>query len=267
MKEKQEKQEKKEKKWALNILTIVFILVFLASGLYLLRYYMTAKNAEGALNELVELRAESEAEDDGIEVKTPEGKTILKKYKKLYKRNSDLIGWITIKNSQIDYPVMQTPNDPEYYLHKNYDKKDDVNGLLFLDAQCDVEDAYNNLMLYGHHMKSGMMFGHLVDYDSKDYYEKHKIIQFDTLYEEREYEVAAAFYSQVYKQDDDVFKYYNWPGHLSEKQFDNYIKNVKKLSQYDTGITPEYGEQLLTLVTCAYHTENGRFVVVARRKK
>ncbi len=256
-----------KKKLITNILIIVFILIFLGSGLYLLRYYMNTKKAAGALDELIELRAESEAEEGGEVVKTPQGKTILKKYKKLYKKNSDLIGWLTIEGTIIDYPVMQTKNDPEYYLHRNYDKKEDVNGLLFVDAKCDVDDSQNNLMVYGHHMKSGMMFGNLVDYDSADFYKKHKTIHFDTLYEEREYEVVAAFYSQVYDTDDDVFKYYNWPGHLTEKQFKNYIKNVKKLSQYDTGITPEYGEQLLTLVTCAYHTEDGRFVVVARRKK
>ena len=162
---------------------------------------------------------------------------------------------------------MQTKNDPELYLHCNYKKEYDVNGLPFLDAKCDVEDMQSNLIMYGHHMKSGLMFAHLVDYDSVDFYKKHPVIQFDTLYEERKYEIVAAFYSQVYKEDQEVFKYYNWPGHLTKKQYNNYVKNVKKLSQYDTGITPEYGEQLITLVTCAYQTEDGRFVVVAKRKE
>ena len=100
---------------------------------------------------------------------------------------------------------------------------------------------------------------------SKNFYEKHKIINFDTLYEKRQYEVVAAFYSKVYKNEEDVFKYYNYPGKLDKKQYANYVKNCRKLSVYDTGVTPSYGEQLLTLVTCAYQTEEGRFVVVARR--
>ena len=99
----------------------------------------------------------------------------------------------------------------------------------------------------------------------KDFYEKHKIINFDTLYEKRQYEVVAAFYSKVYKNEEDVFKYYNYPGKLDKKQYANYVKNCRKLSVYDTGVTPSYGEQLFTLVTCAYQTEEGRFVVVARR--
>ncbi len=256
----------KKRAWMTNVILIVCILVFAGSGLYLLKYYMDARSTENDLQELIELKEESQAEETE-EIQTAQGKKILKKYKKLYKKNNDFIGWIQVKGTEIDYPVMQTKKEPEFYLHKNYEKEYDVNGLPFLDAKCDVEDVHNNLMVYGHHMKSGMMFAHLVDYQTKDFYNKHKTIFFDTLYEEREYEVVAAFYSQIYKDNQDVFKYYAYPGSLSEKAFHTYIKNCKKLSQYDTGITPEYGEQLLTLVTCAYQTEEGRFVVVARRKE
>lgn len=256
----------KKKRWITNAILIVCILVFAGSGLYLLKYYMAARGTENDLEELIELKEESEIEETE-ETETVQGRNILKKYKKLYKKNSDFIGWIQVKGTEIDYPVMQTKEEPEFYLHKNFKKEYDVNGLPFLDAKCDVEDEHNNLMVYGHHMKSGMMFAHLLDYQTKDYYRKHKTVLFDTLYEEREYEVAAAFYSQIYQENEDVFKYYSYPGSLSEKQFNTYIKNCKKLSLYDTGVTPQYGEQLLTLVTCAYQTEEGRFVVMARRKE
>ena len=255
-----------KKKWVMNAALIVCALVFLGSGLYLLRYYMNARQTEGELQDLVDLKSEDDAEAN-TEIKTEKGQVILKKYRKLYKKNPDIIGWVEVKDSQINYPVMQTPDENEYYLHRNYQKEYDVNGLPFLDAHCDENDPNQNLMVYGHHMKSGLMFAHLMDFQTEDFYKKHKIVYFDTLTEEREYEVVAAFYSQIFKEDQDVFKYYNYPGPLSEKQFKTYVKNVKKLSQYDTGITPEYGDQLLTLVTCAYQTEEGRFVVVARRKK
>jgi sortase B len=230
---------------------------------------MSARQTESELDELLQLKTESMEESDteeDEELVTEQGRKILKMYKKLYKKNNDLIGWITVKGTPIDYPVMQTKKEPEYYLHCNYKKEYDVNGLPFLDAVCDAEDNESNLMIYGHHMKSGLMFAHLVDYESEEFYKKHPVVEFDTLYEEREYEIVAAFYSQVYKENQKVFKYYNWPGHLTKKQYRNYVKNIKKLSQYDTGVTPEYGEQLITMVTCAYQTEDGRFVVVARRK-
>ncbi|MFR5970113.1 MAG: sortase domain-bontaining protein [Clostridium sp.] len=172
-----------------------------------------------------------------------------------------------MKNTKIDYPVMQTKKDSEYYLHRNFEKKSDVNGLPFLDAKCGIDELKGNLMVYGHHMKSGLMFAHLEDFEKADFYKKHKTIEFDTLYEKRQYEVVAVFRSKVYKENEDVFKYYRYVGKLSKKQYETYVKNCKKLSIYKDGATPAYGEQLLTLVTCAYHTENGRFVVVARKKR
>ena len=162
---------------------------------------------------------------------------------------------------------MQTKKDSEYYLHRNFEKKSDVNGLPFLDAKCGIDELKGNLMVYGHHMKSGLMFAHLEDFEKADFYKKHKTIEFDTLYEKRQHEVVAVFRSKVYKENEDVFKYYRYVGKLSKKQYETYVKNCKKLSIYKDGATPAYGEQLLTLVTCAYHTENGRFVVVARKKE
>lgn len=255
-----------KKKWIWNIVLAVLLLVFIGSGLYLYDYFRKAKQTEGELGELQQLKTESQGED-GEEIQDSDGRTILKDYRKLYKKNNDLIGWVTVKGTKIDYPVMQTPKDSEFYLHKNYKKEKDINGLPFLDAKCDVEDANSNLMVYGHHMKSGLMFAHLEDFENKDFYQKHKMIEFDTLYEKRQYEVVAVFRSQIYKEEQDVFKYYRYGGALSEKQFSTYVEHCTKLSVHKTGVKPTYGEQLLTLVTCAYHTEEGRFVVVARRKK
>ncbi len=252
-----------KKKWVTNVILFVLLLIFIGSGLYLFRYFWNARQTEDELVELQQLKTE----DVGEEIQSADGYTIMKEYRKLYQKNDDLIGWVTVKNTKIDYPVMQTKKDSEYYLHRNFKKKEDVNGLPFLDAKCDVEDPNSNLMVYGHHMKSGLMFAHLEDFEAKDFYQKHKTIEFDTLYEKRQYEVAAVFRSQIYKENQDVFKYYSYGGPLSERQFNTYVKNCQKLSIHKTGVTPKYGEQLLTLVTCAYHVENGRFVVVAKRKE
>lgn len=265
------------KKIVLNILIVVFALVFIGCGWFLFRYYRDAKETEDQIGELEQIVEESEAEPDDapdvadeIEVKAPSGekKHVLKRYKKLYKKNPDLTGWVKVDDTPINYPVMYTPQDNEYYLHRNFNKEYDVNGLPFLDAVCDPDDVHQNLLIYGHHMRSGMMFAHLLDYESEDFYKKHKIIRFDTLYDRREYEVVAAYRSQVYSENagKNVFKYYEFAGALDEKQYKQYVDGIKSLSVYDTGITPEYGEQLLSLVTCAYHVDEGRFVVVARRK-
>ena len=262
------------KKVILNILIVVFALVFIGCGWYLFSYYWNAKEAGDEIEALSELVEEAEEEPDDapdvsedIEIVAPSGekKHVLKKFKKLYKKNNDVIGWVKVEDTPINYPVMYTPKDNEYYLHRNFDKKEDSNGMPFLDAACDPDDPYNNILIYGHHMRSGMMFAHLEDYEDEDFYKKHKIIEFDTLYEKGQYEVVSVFRSQVYPENKDVFKYYEYIGHLSEKRFNEFVKGIKELSMYKTGVDPEYGEQLLSLVTCAYHVDEGRFVVVARK--
>ena len=160
-----------KKKVMLNVLLVVCILVFVGSGVYLFRYYYAAHETQNELDELIALKEEGQQEADAgtdtVEQSGQNRKKMLKEFKKLYSRNKDICGWIQVENTKIDYPVMLTLEDSEYYLHRNFKKEQDVNGLPFLDAKCDTEDVHNNLMVYGHHMKSGMMFAHLMDFEKE----------------------------------------------------------------------------------------------------
>ena len=189
---------------------------------------------------------------------------ILDEYKTLYQKNKKMVGWLKIEDTDIDYPVMQTVNN-EYYLDHNFDQEYDKNGSLFLDKDCDIVHRNTNLIIYGHHMKSGRMFGNLNQYSSKDYYEKHSKIQFDTIYEKGIYEVMYVFRSRIYNEDEIVFKYYQFLDAESEKEFDSDMQEMAALALYDTGVTASYGDQLLTLSTCDNSETDGRFVVVAKR--
>lgn len=244
-----------------KVLLIIFGLAFIVSAGYLIYYYMSAHEAADHIEDLKELIVERDANGSG-DVAAP-----TKDFTKLYKKNNDFIGWLTIKGTPIDYPVMQTKDENEFYLHRNFDRDYDANGLPFLDANCDLNKPSTNLMIYGHHMKSGMMFASLLNFEKKEYYNKHKKITLDTLNDSREYEIIAAFYSQVYAKDSKEFKFYQFFEADTKKDFEDYISGVKKLSLYDTGITPQLGDELVTLVTCSYHVENGRFAVVGRRIK
>lgn len=184
-------------------------------------------------------------------------------FDELYARNNDFFGWMKIEDTEIDYPVMYTPDEPERYLHMNFDGDYSESGELFMDADCDP-NGYHYL-IYGHHMNNGTMFGSLPDYAEEDYFNAHSRIRFDTRSELGEYEIFAVFYSKVYDDDDDVFKYYQCANLNYEGDYYNYVENVKAMSIYDTGVTPEYGEKILTLSTCNYHTDDGRFVVCARK--
>lgn len=189
---------------------------------------------------------------------------VLKKYEDLFNQNKSLIGWVKIADTVIDYPVMQSV-DNEYYLDHNFHQEYDKNGSIFLDAACSIYPRSTNLIIYGHHMKSGSMFGSLQSYQSESYYQNHKYIMFDTIYEEGTYEVMFAFRDRVYSQEDVNFKYYEFVDANSEEEFNSYMNEMAAVSYYDTGVTAVYGDQLLTLSTCDYQQDNGRFVVVARR--
>lgn len=189
---------------------------------------------------------------------------VLDEYKTLYNKNKSLIGWLKIEGTKIDYPVMQTSNN-EYYLDHNFEQEYDKNGSLFLDKDCDVVKRNTNLIIYGHHMKSGKMFGNLNDYSNEDFAKAHSRITFDTIYEKGTYEVMYVFRSRIYNEDEIVFKYYQFLDATSEQEFNSNMQEMAELSLYDTGVTAVYGDQLLTLSTCDSSETDGRFVVVAKR--
>lgn len=189
---------------------------------------------------------------------------VLEEYQTLYNKNKKLIGWLKIDDTIIDYPVMQTVNN-EYYLDHNFNQEYDKNGSLFLDKACDVVRRNTNLIIYGHHMKSGKMFGNLNSYSNEEYGKKHALIQFDTIYEKGTYEVMYVFRSRIYNEDEVVFKYYQFLDAASEAEFNSNMQEMAALSLYDTGVTARYGDELLTLSTCDSSETDGRFVVVAKR--
>ena len=202
---------------------------------------------------------------------------MLPEYRALYEQNPDLIGWLSIPGTVIDYPVMQTPEDENTYLYLDFEKRENENGSLILDTDSaagigTAEGGYTegaqpstNLIIHGHNMKSGLMFGELPLYASEDYGKGHSRIRFDTLYEKREYELIAAFYSQVYYAHEEVFKFYQFFEADTQEDFNAWYENIKRLSLYDTGVTAELGDEFITLTCCAYHVEDGRFVVVGKR--
>ena len=202
---------------------------------------------------------------------------MLPEYQKLYEKNQDIVGWLKIEDTIIDYPVMQTKENEEYYLEYDFYGNKNVNGSLILDADSDAgtgtaKKEYRdgthpttNLIIHGHTMKSGQMFGNLQRYRDEVYGKKHHIIQFDSLYEHRTYELIAVFYSQVYYKNDQVFKYYNFFQADTKEEFQDWYRNIKKAALYDTQVTAEFGDEFITLSCCSYHVDDGRFVVVGKR--
>jgi sortase B len=201
-------------------------------------------------------------------VSTPPGTeaapAILPELKAAYERNPDMVGWIRIDGTAVDYPVMYTPGKDDY-LYRDFDKQESKQGCIFIDKHATLEPRDTNLLFHGHNMKDGSMFRTLLEYKKESYWKEHPIIHFDTLYERGEYEIVSVLLSKVYKTSDKVFKYYQFYNAESEAEFDAYIANVKAMALYDTGVEAQYGDELITLSTCEYSTENGRIAIVARK--
>lgn len=186
------------------------------------------------------------------------------KYEKLYQSNNDFIGWICIEGTRVNYPVLQTDNN-EFYLDHDFYKDKSRYGSLFVDYRVSPYESMQNIIIYGHNMKDGAMFHEIMNYAKESYYQKHKVIQFDTKYKEANYEVVSAFYTTVKTVNSDEFKYYQYISLSKEEEFLEFVSNIKQMSQYDTQVEPVYGDTFITLSTCSHHVENGRFVVVARK--
>lgn len=185
----------------------------------------------------------------------------LSPYEALAGENPDLAGWISIPDTPIDYPVMYTPQEPEYYLRRAFDGTKAVSGSLFIGAGCSPGGAH--VIIYGHNMNDGSMFGSLARYAEKDYAAAHPVIRFDTLERTGEYRVLAAFYSHAYTSDEEGFRYYRYTDLSQPEKLAEYVQKAREAALYDTGVEADRVGRLLTLSTCSYHRKNGTFVVVA----
>ena len=298
---------------------MICLIVFFGSGYYVAKYVLENLHAEKTVQQVADTRARGLAE--------------------VYAQNNDLVGWIEIEGTKINYPVMQTGGgssepDPEFYLHRDFNKEYSESGTPFVDSYSRIAGATKlregadedsggdssdsadwdssessgsdassnsgsdssgdtgsdssgdtgpvyiatdstwNWLIYGHHMKFGTMFHDLMEFEDKAFWEDHKTFHFDRIMidsdgsiEEidEDYEIIAAAYSQIYPDESNAFKYYAYAGFYDEQKFNEFLDGVKAESCYDTGIGAEYGDQLVTLSTCAYHTEDGRFYIVGKR--
>ena len=181
------------------------------------------------------------------------------------KQNSDIVGWIEIENTNINYPVLQT-SDNSYYMNHNYKKEESKNGSIFIDKDFSWNPPSSNLLIYGHNMKNNTMFQDLLKYKDRNFYINHPTIRFTTNEQDVYFEIISVFESKVYyTSDKNVFRYYYFINSKSEEEYNEFVRNAKNASLYNIDNTAVYGDQLMTLSTCSYHVKDGRFAVVAKK--
>ena len=246
------------------IISVVLAAVLAVSTFFIIRNKMDSAKQNEVYDNLAEIVEDDQPEEnEGITYS--EDKDYLAEYYELYQQNNDMVGWIKVDDTNINYPVMQSIDEPNFYLKHKFDKTYSAYGCPYVQENCDVQKPSDNIIIYGHHMNDGSMFTGLMKFTDKSFWENHKTIEFDTLTDQNQYEVIAVFKTVVYTDSEDSFKYYEFTDAENAEEFDEYVAKCKELSLYDTGVTAEYGDKLISLSTCEYSHNNGRLVVVAKR--
>lgn len=190
---------------------------------------------------------------------------ILDQYAILYSMYPDVVGWIKVDGTPIDYPVMQDTTGDEYYLNHNFEGKDDNKGAPFVDADTQIKPLDKNIVIYGHNTRDGSMFGDLDYYLDQKFYKKHPTISFDTIYETGTYQIVAVVKTHVRNNDESGFRYYWFRNYKNRGEFQELLDFIDENQIYDTGEHLSYGDSMIMLSTCEYTVENGRLVVIAKR--
>ena len=263
-----------------SIYTILVLLIIL-SIIYIVNNLLSKKQAiqESQLLDKVEIDENQveetnkiteeieETTQENIQETNNQNSERILKVQKLQEENSDIVGWLEIEGTSINYPVLQG-TDNEYYMTHNYKKQKSKNGSIFLTKDYDWSIPSSNLLMYGHNLNNGTMFQELLKYAKEEFYKEHPIIRFTTNKEDAEYEIISVFKSRVYyKTEKNVFRYYFFVNANSEAEYNEFVQNAKKASLYDIDKTAKFGDQLITLSTCSYHVEDGRFAVVGRKTR
>ena len=252
------------KKTICIILIVAFVALLGTSAYFIFDHFQEEKEQAQMYDSLAQIVEEPETEP--IEpIPYSEGKSVLPELAELYRQNSDLVGWVRVEDTNINYPVMQTVDNPNFYLKHGFDKEYTDYGCPYVQEDCDVQAPSDNIVIYGHNMKNGSMFADLEKFKSEEFWKEHKTVTFNTLTEKCEYEIAAVFKTVVYTDSPDSFKFYRFTNTQSPEEFTAFIEKCKELSLYDTGVSAEYGDKLITLSTCEYSRTNGRLVVVAKK--
>lgn len=245
---------------SLVILVCGAVVVLLLFRLYQKEHaYKKGQQGIEALREQIQVFEETKEEEPDPE--TEEDRRF-QGYEALHSENPDMAGWIRIDGTVIDYPVMHTPEDPEFYLYRDFQKAESAYGMIFIDGECRLDGTSPNLLIYGHHMRNGSMFAGIQDYDSRDFWQEHPLIQFDTLTESGCYQVIGAFKRPAGELDESFKKMLLAE---TEEDYNRLLSYIKQWNFYDTELQASWPEPLITLTTCEYTQKDGRFFVVAKK--
>lgn len=269
----------------LYILVVIVLLAIFGVSAFMVGSYIVESRAQKAQNEALLEKMEAAKATETLPVQTgpvvPEGTApyvpvptfseaevrdengMLLEYAAIYEDNPDVAGWIRIDGTKINYPVMHTPEEPNYYLKRDFNHNYSDWGCIYAREECDLNEPSDNVTIYGHTMNDGSMFAACHSYIYKETWDNNSLIFFDTLKEYHVYKIFAVFKTSANLGEG--FPYHQMVDAVDEADFNNFVSTIKGMSFYDTGITPIYGDKIICLSTCEYTLDNGRLVLAAVR--
>lgn len=220
---------------------------------------------------LLNNRINSEIQDIAYNNTDPSANGPAQDWTALKEINDEIVGWITLDGTKIDYPVVEHIGDDEdgqYYLYRTYKKDWSLYGCCFMDYRSTDSVHSKNVIIHGHNMNDGSMFHALMDYGGLDgdidFYKEHPIIKFNTPEEDAEWKIISVFKTSTLFSHGEFFNYMQGTFN-SDAEFMNFVYNVRIRSLFNCPVTVNEDDQLLTLSTCSYEFSNWRTVVVARK--
>lgn len=250
------------KKIVFNCIFVVLILTFVISSINLLSYFVSERQQNAVITETQQIWNEAISKNEN----TADLNAI---FDPLLKINSDTMAWINIPNTKINNPVCQTDNN-DYYLDHNFKKEKSRYGTLFFDYRdiISAEGSSKNLVIYGHNMKDGNMFADLLKYKNLSFYKQNPTFTLTTRYTQSEYRVFSVFLINSKPNDDNGYLYnFLRNSFVDDDSFNAWIKEARKRSLIGTTVNVDKGDEILTLVTCAYDFKDARLVVMARKTR
>lgn len=221
-----------------KILLVVCIVVFVCTSILLIKYAVTEYSNKKLYDKLSQLVPTTETSNG-----------VVPDYSALYAKNSDFVGWISIPNTSINYPVLQCDNN-DFYLEYNFEKKKDARGAIFMDCRNNPVNLDSNTIIYGHNCYNTTMFSELVKYENIDFYKSTPVFEFNTMENTYKWKIYGVFITNADPSEDNDYVFnYIYP-YMDGENFDGFIEEVDKRRLYVTDVDINDDDKMLVLSTC-----------------
>lgn len=258
---KEVKKQHPFKKFISRSITIICLAVFIYASTGLFNTFMDYYKNRKMMNEVQDMYYQVDSATPVVSAEASESNEVRSGFDNLLKQNENVVGWITIADTQVDYPILHSKDNVDY-LTENYYGEQSIAGSIFLDYRNDITSTDLNTIIYGHRMKDGSMFQDLTKFLDEEFFEAHQTFEYDTLYESYEAEIFAVYNTMV---DFDYIK----TDFSNDEEYEQLLEEIQERSRYQTDVQVSTDDQIITLSTCEYELDpdNSRLVIQAKLVK